>query len=130
MKNVITIVSKILIILIFLQIIYMPMAQASFWGEIFQAGDDFLKNGSSQGTAINSEQFKGEISNIYNLLFSLGVVLSVVIGAILGIKYMFGSIEEQAKIKETLIPYAIGCLVIFGAFGIWKLAINIFSSLN
>ena len=130
MKNVITIVSKILIILIFLQLIYMPMAQASFWGDIFQAGDEFLENGSSQGEGINTEQFKGEISEIYNLLFSLGIVLSVAIGAILGIKYMFGSIEEQAKIKETLIPYVIGCLVIFGAFGIWRLAINIFSSLN
>ena len=39
---------------------------------------------------------------------------------------MISSVEEQAKIKELLVPYVAGCIVIFGAFGIWKLAVNIF----
>ena len=43
---------------------------------------------------------------------------------------MWGSIEQQVKAKEVLLPYAIGSLVIFGAFGIWKLAISIFSQLQ
>ena len=43
---------------------------------------------------------------------------------------MCGSVEQQAKVKEMLMPYAIGCIVIFGAFGIWKLAVTIFSQLQ
>ena len=42
---------------------------------------------------------------------------------------MVGSVEEQAKIKETLIPYVIGCVIIFGAFGIWKLLVTLLSSI-
>lgn len=43
---------------------------------------------------------------------------------------MLGGIEEQAKIKETLIPYIVGCIVIFGAFGIWKLAVSIMTEVT
>ena len=42
---------------------------------------------------------------------------------------MWGSIEQQVKAKEMLEPYGIGCVVVFGAFGIWKLAVTIFSQL-
>ena len=38
---------------------------------------------------------------------------------------MTQSVEEQAKVKETLIIYAVGCIVTFGAFGIWKMVIEI-----
>ena len=38
---------------------------------------------------------------------------------------MTGSVAEKAQVKETLIPYVAGCVVIFGAFGIWKLIIEI-----
>ena len=41
---------------------------------------------------------------------------------------MTGSVSQKAKIKETLIPYIAGCIVIFGAFGIWKLVVTIMSS--
>ena len=69
------------------------------------------------------------VNDICNLLLTLGVVLSVIIGAILGIQIMWGSIEQQVKAKEMLMPYAIGCLVIFGAFGIWKLVVTILAKL-
>ena len=38
---------------------------------------------------------------------------------------MFTSVEEKANVLETMIPYLIGCVVTFGAFGIWKIAITI-----
>ena len=38
-----------------------------------------------------------------------------------------GSVSEKANVKETLIPYIAGCIVIFGAFGIWKLVVTIMS---
>ena len=42
---------------------------------------------------------------------------------------MTGSASEKAQVKETLIPYVVGCVVVFGAFGIWKLVINIFNQI-
>jgi hypothetical protein len=47
------------------------------------------------------------------------------VGTVLGIKFMLGSIEEKAKIKEVLIPYILGCVVVFGAYGIWRLVITL-----
>ena len=102
----------------------------SFWGTIFQAGDDFIQEGKdASGDTIQDSSVKGEFNRIYNILFGAGIALSVIIGAILGIKFMVSTVEEQAKIKEMLIPYILGCAIIFGAFGIWKLAINIFSNI-
>ena len=34
-------------------------------------------------------------------------------------------INERAKVKEVLIPYIAGCIVIFGAFTIWKIIVTI-----
>ena len=57
----------------------------------------------------------------------LGIIIAILVGMFLGIKYMMGSIEEKAELKETLIAYVVGCIVIFGAFGIWKLVAELFS---
>ena len=38
---------------------------------------------------------------------------------------MTGSVEEQAKVKQTLVPYVAGCVVLFGAFTIWKIVVTI-----
>lgn len=38
---------------------------------------------------------------------------------------MLGSIEEKANIKESLIPFVIGCIVVFGAFGIWRIFVSL-----
>ncbi len=62
---------------------------------------------------------------IYNILFTAGVVIAVVVGAIIGIKIMTSSASEQAEYKKLLIPYVIGCIVVFGGFMIWKIAVYV-----
>ena len=39
------------------------------------------------------------------------------------------SIEEKAKVKESMVPWIIGIIVSFGAFTIWEVAVNLFQSL-
>ena len=41
---------------------------------------------------------------------------------------MAGSVEQKAKVKDALVPYIVGCIVIFGAFGIWKLVLTLLES--
>ena len=53
------------------------------------------------------------------------MVIAVIVGIILGIKYMMASSEDKAQIKETLIPYVVSCVIMFGAFTIWKIVITI-----
>lgn len=130
MKQISRTIMKILLIIIIINLVFTPISEASFWGDIFQKGDEFLEEGKNQGTPISGDDMKTEIDQIYNILLALGVALSVLVGAILGIKYMFGSIEEQVKVKETLFPYLIGCIVVFSAFAIWKIAINVLSNIS
>ena len=51
---------------------------------------------------------------VIGILQTVGIVLSVVILIVLGIKYMMGSAEERAEYKKTLFPYLIGAVLIFG----------------
>ena len=100
---------------------------------ILNAGEEFIQNGKESllknGELIKGDDLKNVNSDIYNILIALGVVLAVIIGGILGIQIMWGSIEQQVKAKEMLMPYGIGCVVIFGAFGIWRICVEIFSQL-
>lgn len=52
---------------------------------------------------------------IMGVLTTVGIVISVVILIILGIKYMMGSASEKAEYKKTMIPYLVGAVFIFGA---------------
>lgn len=91
--------------------------------EIIGEGDDFI---SSAGNAtINGDNLKLASSTLYNILLSLGIFIAVAVGVYLGVKFMMSSIEDKAKVKEALIPYICGCIVIFSAFIIWKLALTI-----
>lgn len=132
--------SKILIILFILQIIILPVQSnaASIWDDIFSTGDKFIQKGKDQatssdqqsgGSVISDKEIKEANSDIFNTLLSVGIVLAVLVGGVLGVKFMIASAEDKAKIKEAMIPYVLGCIVIFGAFGIWKLAITILNNL-
>ncbi len=45
----------------------------------------------------------------------IGVFVAVGALMVIGIKYVTGSIEEKANYKKTMIPYIVGCFVLFGA---------------
>ena len=91
---------------------------------IIKSAEDFV-SGTVQDTPLDEASLKATSSYLYNVLFTIAVVLSIAVGLIIGIQFVLGSVEEQAKIKETLIPYVIGVFVVFASFTIWKIAINI-----
>lgn len=107
-----------------------PIKVATSVDEIFEDADDFISDGQDlqkQG-GVDEEQLSSMVDFLYNLLLGIGIVAAVIVGTILGIKYMIGSVEEKAEYKETLFAYLISCVVVFGAFGIWKIAILVLSS--
>lgn len=93
--------------------------------DIINSGKNFMQRGNVQ---IDSTQIQPLSNTIYNILFALGLGIAVIIAAVLGIKFILGSAEEKADIKGMLIPYIVGCAVIFGAFGIWKAIVDIMQS--
>lgn len=134
MKKISQIIIKTIIILFLVQPILVTTCQAAgFWGEIIDTGKNFIddaKNEENKSPTMDQDYIKENINKMYNIFFMLGLVLAVLIGAVLGIKFMTGSIEEQAKIKEAFIVYIVGCVIIFGAFGIWRLMVNTLKGLS
>ena len=66
-------------------------------------------------------------NNVVKILQTVGVVLSVVILIVLGIKYMMGSAEEKAEYKKSMMPYVIGAALIFAASALAQVIYNFFS---
>lgn len=113
------------IILLITMIFSNTNVYATTMGEIIDDGDGFLRQGNSVASTIDKTKLNDTSNTIYNILLTIAIVLAVIIGMIIGIQFMMGSVEEQAKVKETLVPYIVGVFVVFAAFGIWKIVVNI-----
>ncbi len=97
--------------------------------ETMKGASDWIQKADTTGT-FNEPVFILNMGYIYNIFFACGMVIAVGCGVVLGIKFITSSVEGQAKVKELLLPYCIGCLIIFGAFGIWKIVINFMEMFN
>lgn len=96
--------------------------------DIMGGAENFIKSGESS-SEINTNMLNSTSNFSYNLLLGIGIITAVGVGIALGIKYMVGSIDEKAELKQVLIGYLVSCIVVFGAFGIWKLVIEILDSM-
>lgn len=93
--------------------------------DIISSGSDFLELGSGSDV-IDSTQIKEVSDSIYNVLLGIFMFLAVVVGILLGIKYMISGNDDKADVKQTLIPYFVAVFIMFSAFSIWKLVIILF----
>lgn len=94
--------------------------------DILGGADNFVGGITSTGntTPQVNEKLKSTSDFLYNTLLAIGMVVAVIVGLILGIKYMTAGSEDKANIKETIPAFIVSCVVIFGAFTIWKIIIN------
>lgn len=92
-------------------------------------GKDFISSANKTSAPIGGGDLKNISDTIYNILLAVATVGAVIIAAILGIKFITGSAEEQVDVKKAMIPFIVGCAVAFGAFAIWKLILTLISTL-
>ena len=125
---------KILILLFIFNIIMMStnvygMSDIIFGGKKFiRIGEEGLQNELNDPNGIQSideSQLQKASGEVYNVFLVLGIAAAVIVGMVMGIKFITGSIDEKADVKNSLIPYVAGCVVVFGAFAIWKFVLNI-----
>jgi type IV secretory pathway VirB2 component (pilin) len=84
-------------------------------------------NGSSN---VDTSKLEDVGNQIFTVIRTVGILLSVIILAVLGIKYMMGSAEEKAEYKKTMMPYIIGALLLFAAATISQFIYNAFTSIS
>ena len=94
------------------------------FADIIETGDDFLNKAKDDSDGFDEGVMADVSDSFYNVLLVIGIIVALLVGIILGIKWMLASIEDRAKIKEMLIPYIVGCVVIFGAFTIWQTVVD------
>ena len=124
--------NKILIIMlaIILLLTIIPIkSNATGLDNIAEGASNFLEMGkSSSSVTMSSSGIKSASDTIYNMLLGVGILIVLAVGSILGIRFMLSSAEDKAKLKEAILPYIVGSIIIFGAFGIWRIVIIIGSN--
>lgn len=73
------------------------------------APNDYNPN---NGNAEAPEKFTNMVGTIATTIQTIGIILSVIVIGLLGIKYMTGSVEERADYKKTMIPFLVGTFLI------------------
>lgn len=115
------------IIILILVLVIMGISNntyAATMDDVISQGDGFLTARNST-LPIDEGELSKTSNDIYDILLTIAIVLAIAIGMIIGLQFLIGSVEEQAKIKETLVPYVIGVFVVFSAFAIWKIVVKI-----
>ena len=98
--------------------------------EIIEEGKSFIDTGKIKAKdKIKQDNLQKMSNTLYNILLVTGILIALIVGMILGIKFIMGGIEEKAEIKTMIIPYIVGCVVVFGAFTIWKIVVDILQSM-
>ena len=93
------------------------------------------------GTDVTPEQMTGQSdadvggitdigNSIIRILSTAGIVISVVVLIVLGIKYMMGSAEEKAEYKKTMMPYIVGAALIFAASALAQVIYQFFTGVS
>lgn len=91
---------------------------------VFAASTKPLKPDDLKGGEADVEEIQNLGKKIVAVIQTVGVVASVIIMLVLGIKYMMGSAEDKAEYKKSMIPYIVGAVLIFAATTIVNIVYN------
>lgn len=117
-KKFVKIVSVLLMIIMMVSITVNSFADAG------------ISPSSITGTAPSGDEISTVGNKIVGILQAVGVILSVIVLIILGIKYMMGSAEEKAEYKKTMLPYIIGAALIFAASALAQVIYGFFNGMT
>ena len=120
---------NIMVIFIILFNLFIPNAYAGPLQDIMNRAEGFVNNGENGGNVINNDALKEGSNTLYNVLLVIGIAVAFIWGIVLGIQFVTGSLGEKADVKKNLIVYVIGCIIIFGAFGIRRLLLQLLQPL-
>lgn len=99
-------------------------SQASLFGNIQSSANNFLQTGKNN-QKITAQTAKDKILPIAGMLVAIATVVFLIVGGILGVQYMISGANERAQLKQKLIWFVIAVVVVYGASGIFNIAVNI-----
>lgn len=78
-------------------------------------------------TPNDTSDITSRVNNILGFIQWAAIIGGVIIIAILGVKYMMGSVEEKAGYQKSFVPLIVGIVVVMGAVTIAKLLFSTFA---
>ena len=106
-----------------------PVVEATSFNDMNGSIKKWLDQGREDGGGLIDEKGIGNILKpIIEILTAIGVIVLVAVTVIMGIKYMFATPEEAAKLKQQLIGLVVSSVVVLGAAAIWKVVYNLLST--
>lgn len=128
------IVKKIFyIIIVFLLIIgmenvfFVSVSEAKSLGDMMSDATGFVTTGKGEASDLSGSmtEVTAEFVPLGQLLTMIGAGVMIAVTTYMGIKYLTSGPETQAKLKQQLIGVIVSGVVIFGAYGIWSLTLDI-----
>ena len=99
-----TLKNKLFIIALIIMLIFMNSS--------FVMAASFNPDDYNPGSANNFQNFLQRANKILGVIQFIGILVAAVAMAAIGLKFIFGSIEEKAEYKKTFFPYIVGCILI------------------
>lgn len=123
--------ARIIPIAFLIIVLVFPVVSYAFptFDDMKQEADDWLGKGE-RGAVISETKVAEVMLPIGQFLMGIGTVVLIVVTVILGIKYMSAAPEAKAKIKTQLIGLVVSGVVVWGAFGIWRIVYNFMDGLT
>lgn len=69
--------------------------------------------------------FQAKANRFIEVIQVVGSIASVITLIIIGIRYMFSSVEEKAEFKKTAMGYVIGCVMVFAIVNLLNIIYDI-----
>lgn len=123
-------VSKVLTSILIVMLLFSMMAPFVMAAEDGGDGGKITPSSINGTSNVNINGVTTLGNDIVRVITTIGVVVSVIILIVLGIKYMMGSAEEKAEYKKTLMPYVIGAGLVFAASMLATLVYNVATGIN
>lgn len=120
----------VLALIIAALIIILPtkVSAVSSFSQMQSQASSWLQQGSAS-QPITQTEIKNNLLPIANILVGFATIVFLVVGSIIGVKYMLAGADEKAKLKEKLIWFVISMVAVYGAVGIFNLIINVMNEI-
>lgn len=111
-----------------LSVLMIVLMLATVCSSVFAVNIESLTTSAELDSDLNNKMTTAG-SKILTIVTNVGIILSVVMMAILGIRYMAGSAADKSEYKKSMMPYLVGAICLFGAAAIAKIVMGFGKSL-
>jgi len=119
---------KLISVVLIAVILVISLSNVTFAAK--KTANELIKNVSdsrNSSDVAGTGDFNKLTGRIINFLQYAAIIGGTIILAVLGIKYMMGSVEEKAEYKKSFIPLIVGVVVVMGAVSIAKVIFQTFT---